>query len=535
MFQWDTSEVPGITDPFDNSTLITEIQPTETVHLVRLYNTASGSTKGGAWLMFSQSVRGMTAAQLRDVFALPNVPDTIVSVDIPVSPNIDPQAGPKYGLWTGIAGPIWQPGYYWGKGGAIQVRVISDFNGTHYFPDYLYAYGNRYHEQPIGVQALLYEPMAGGGNAQSVAAYLDQFIPVTYSDMYDVYTDLDYLNWNNPAVNTQQDLYTCYFRQALRSISPERYEALLFVAMRNGLLFGNAILEQHLHTVRCGESSCDDECRSEPYGFWAYGVGEAGDYKPDHCLPGFKYHTGGVVCCADWQPCNDLIVGVGLAGLFDSLKWHHGGGKAHGADVKLGAYVHYAPSRFFIDGIVSGGRRWTSARRSVVFNAIDSFAGLDRCARSHQKGYDLEVHVQSGVDIAGERCAMTPLARISYFLNKQKHFTECGADSLDLAVNGFRAGTLRAYIGSEFSRTYKTECACVMPSIHAAWARDVATDNRVITSNLIALGGCFPVNGAEILGTLRLWERALMCYIRTALLLLSVTMQSFGTALTHTH
>lgn len=501
--QWDTSIVPGVTDPFDNGTQITEIQPSF-VHLVRVYNASAGGSKGGAWMMYSKDVRGLTAAQIRDRFALPTVPDTIVSIDI-ASPNIYPQPGPEYGLWTGIAAPIWQgtppPGYYWGHGGAEQVRVIADFNGTDYFPDYIYAYGNRYHDQPIGIQALLYTPMAGGGNAQRVATYLDNFIPVTYSDLYTVYTDLDYLNWNNPAENTNQDQYTCYFQQALRSISPDRYEALLFVAMRDGLIFGNALLEQYLYTACCDDDSCCDRCYDEPR-FWVYGVGEWGDCKQQHCLTGFDYSTGGIICAADWQPCDNLIVGGALGGLYDSLTWRHAGGKSRGSDFKLGAYVHYAPSCFFIDGVLSGGWRWSSARRSIVFNAIDDFTGLYRCAYSHQKGNDFEAHVQIGFDFGDECWSIIPLARIEYFSNKQKPFQEYGADSLDLVVNGFKARTLRAYFGVEFIPcTFELSRVYVAPNIHAAWAHDTALDNRVITAGLTGLNGCFSVKAQYATGS----------------------------------
>jgi outer membrane autotransporter protein len=189
-----------------------------------------------------------------------------------------------------------------------------------------------------------------------------------------------------------------------------------------------------------------------------------------------------------------------VAGLGYSLTWANAGGKACGGDAKLGIYAHYTPSCFFVDAILSGGWHWTSARRSILFNAIDSFAGLSRCAYSNQNGHDFEVHVQSGFDLGNQDWSLTPLARLSYFSNKQKQFQEYGANSLNLIVNGFKAGTLRPYIGAEFSRSFKTAHTSVVPNIHAAWARDVALDNRSITARLQDLNGCFTVNGLCIAG-----------------------------------
>ena len=95
--QWDLG-VSSNTLPFDPNVTVTEISPTQTMHFVRFYLSSGGSTKG-PWLAPSSQIRGLTPTQIKAVLALENTPDSIVSVDIP--------AGSQYGIWTGIANPIW--------------------------------------------------------------------------------------------------------------------------------------------------------------------------------------------------------------------------------------------------------------------------------------------------------------------------------------------------------------------------------------------------------------------------------------------
>ena len=86
-----------------------------------------------------------------------------------------------------------------------------------------------------GAQALLYQPTVGGGNAGRVATYLDQFNPPPYSDIANVYTLLDYLNYVGYGPGP--------LRAAMQQISPERYDALPILGLRADLLFGE---------LRCG-------------------------------------------------------------------------------------------------------------------------------------------------------------------------------------------------------------------------------------------------------------------------------------------
>jgi uncharacterized protein YhjY with autotransporter beta-barrel domain len=524
--KWDSHIVPGVTDPFDVHVQVTEIQPTQTMYFVRFY---TGNDPRGSWIMRAEFVRGLTPEQLRDRFALPELPTGIVMVKVP--------PGAQYGLWTGIAGPIWSPGYYWGQGGGQQTKIIGWHDSSDPPPDparfasYDRLPGDSYtNAQPIGAKALAYTGQVRNGNAGRVAAYLDRFIPAPYSDLEYVYTALDFLNWanNGPAP----------LAAALRQIGPERYGALSNLGLRNSLLFGDALLERS-QALRLGLASAAatpqalgaglgqlaklaavsafaspglaspglgpaEAARGGP-GFWVRGVGEFGDQAGGGQCTGFAYHTGGVVGGIDYQPGPEVILGFGAAYLGSGLNWNNNGGSAGSNNVKFGLYASYFTPRFFLDGVFTGGVNWTAVQRSLDFTGegVSWISGLpvdslpvNRQAASDQTGHDLALHLQSGVNLSLGGWDLTPLARVSYFYINEDGGAEHGAGSLNLNLQGMSAQTVRTQLGLRLGRTLVTASGLKLtPEVKVGWAHEFPLDNRVINAGLSELGGIFAVNG----------------------------------------
>ena len=478
--QWDPEERVA-TLPFDTAIPTTETILTSPQHFVRLFTNPPSGTNG-PWIMRAEYVRGQTPQQLQDVFALSYVPQEFVNVEIPAS--ID--ATHQYALWNGIAGPI----AGWGNGGSVQIRIMADSGGTHYFPNYQYPAGtSRQHRQSIGAIALSYQPMAGDGNNRGIATYLDSIIPPAYTDLETVYNDLDYLNWNSPTYNPTQTTYTTYFNQALQQVGPQPYEALSFLGMRNALLASNTFFEraQLSSALACADSKLKNVC------LWLQGVGEFDDKHRNAYATGFNTSTLGLAGGIDGKICHNMVVGLGVTGMSNSLRWRNDGGYARATDMQVGLYTSYTPSRFFIDGALQGGYTWTNAHRTISFNAIDNFAGLNRTATSRPQGFDVAAHVQAGYNICEPWC-IAPLARLSYFYTQQEHFSEHGADSLNLGVDAFAAHTLRLHLGAEISHVFADDKTRFIPQIRAGWTHDFVLDSRTIKARLLAAGGTMTVH-----------------------------------------
>ncbi|MFI5330146.1 MAG: autotransporter outer membrane beta-barrel domain-containing protein [Desulfobaccales bacterium] len=509
---------------------VPEIMPTQPLYFVRLYNPTDpnfSSNQVGGWIMRAADVRGLTPQQLRDRFALPAVPTMITYVLVP--PNVAP-------LWTGYAGPI----AGWGQGGAQQFYIMSQLHdyrfsnnprtnlvNTNYTDvenanwDYIPT-TSFFHGQLLSAQALSYAlPLQGRGNAGKIGAYLDQFVPAAYSDLENVYTTLDFLNF--------ADWGTVPLQNALKQIGPERFSSLGSLGQRNSLLFGDALF-QRSQFLRSGLGGGDASGEtigeglgrlaqlayvcgfSDPrlvspnmmpslatrngVGLWARGVGEFGNQASGSDFTGFGYRTGGVVGGLDWQPRQDLILGFGAAYLGSDLNWNNNGGTASVSNAKFGLYASYFTPRFFLDGVFTGGVNWTATnRRLAIIDALPSDLVIDRLAAANSTGHDLAAHLQGGVNLPMAGWVLTPLARLSYFDQNQNGFSEQGADDLNLTVQGFSAQTLRSQLGLLAGRTFGLLEVKLRPEVQVGWAHDFPLDNRVINAGLTALGGTFAVNG----------------------------------------
>lgn len=447
---WDPAIVPGVTDPFAKNVPVTEIQPTVSQHFVRFYT--GSNNKLGSWMMRSQFVRGKTASEIRDLFALPELPTHIVNVEVP--------EGSQYGLWTGIAGPIFGQGFDWGHGGGQQTRVI--FNPA-YFPNYVRLPIDAFqHPQPIGEFALSYRPMAGDGNTGRLACYLDQFIPEAYSDMEDVYTALDFLNW--------VDFGPRPFQEALHQIIPQAYDSIPFVVRRNSILFSNAILD---HLTACPASSF-------------VGIGEFG-----HWNKGFNYKTGGGLVNVEFRATKTLLFGVAGAVFGNDLDWKKHQGSANVTNGILGFYASYCSSIFFTDALVSGGYNWGTAKRHICFHQVD------RKAHSKPEGYDFAAHLQGGFSLPCQDWVLTPLARVSYFNVNQNSFKEHKADSLNMKLHNWNMQSLRTYLGAGIGKNFKTSFAQVAPLLQLGWVHYSSIGKNSFKAGLTEFCDSFSIEGID--------------------------------------
>lgn len=490
--QWDTNETP-LTAPFDLNTAVTEVILTKPQHFVRLFSPALGTSPNGVWIVRSSEARGLTPAQLKDRFALPYPVTDIVNVELPASP--DPSTGKDYALWTGVAGPI--AGF--GNGGGVQSRIISDFNGTMYFPNYQFVIGIRNHPQPIGQYALSYQPMAGNGNAAKVAAYLDKYIPIAYSDLEDVYTDLDYINWVNYGPDP--------IREALNQISPEICGAIPFIITRNVLLFSNAVFEQIPCLTSCYRCEVDedfDKCEQRlPCNLFKtrecdgpfVNLQALGEFINERKLghhTSFTSDTGGAVGSLICPTSKNWQTGVSAAGMSNYVHYRHHRGNARIRTAKLGIYSTYFPVKArlpntYLSGLLTGGYNWTKAKRSI------EFYGVDRRAHSFQRGWDFSAHLRGGFSIPCTCWTINPTVGLSYFLIHQNSYKEHKAESLNLKVKGCNFQTLRSYLGFDACRLFKFSCGCYITRLELAWAHDCVLGNRSIHAGLRELGGDFSV------------------------------------------
>ena len=477
--QWDNGVVQA-TVPYDTRYSVTETILTKKQHFVRLLVTPESSSNG-AWIMRSEYVRGKTPAELQDIFALRGHPIEIVNVEMPASP--DPVTGKNYVLWTGIAGPILGEGHDWGDGGSVQNRLVSDFGWppdyTNYFPTYRFTDSStRNHRQTIGDYALSYRPMAGCGNTYCVASYLDSYVPVAYSDLENVYHALDYINYVGFGATP--------IRCALQQLSPARYDAVAFLAIRNALLLGTSTFASQFQQQWAQRwQPCTPKHTTHPT-LTVQSINEFVTKVPVDCCDNFHYRSNGAMASLDWQPGHTITVGISAAGLGNKITWNDYTWCAKSGSAQVGLYMNYFRKKFFIDGMISGEGNWGHVCRTI------NFYDVSRAACSRPTNANATIYLQGGIT---QWQSITPYAQLGYIFNKQKQCNECGADSLNFCLPSYNTHTLHAVTGIQINHVFEHPRVKVMPQLQLAWAGDFFLRSHIIRAKLCGPTNCLAVCG----------------------------------------
>ena len=96
--------------PYKPGTVVQEVELQETTTFVRVYDDVNSFQKGG-WVMKKEDIAGLTPAQIKDKFALPEIPKYITDVTIPGGTKV------RVGEANEVSG--------WGKGGGTQIDLMG--------------------------------------------------------------------------------------------------------------------------------------------------------------------------------------------------------------------------------------------------------------------------------------------------------------------------------------------------------------------------------------------------------------------------
>ncbi|MBS1186067.1 MAG: outer rane autotransporter barrel domain protein [Burkholderiaceae bacterium] len=445
--------------PFETSTDVTTIQTGVPQYFVRFYNPTSAenpSNPVGSWVMRSATVRGLTPAQVRDLFALPAMPTMMTMVLVPAGSN----------LYTGIAAPI----AGWGAGGGQQSKLIG--------PPWVSA-DNFMNRQAIGDCILCYRTLAPNGNANRVASYLDARIPTAYSDLETVYTNLDLLYYPPTAPR---------FNQALNQISPQRYDHLAIDAVNASVLHNDAI-DQRVAGLLFGDRSMGlspDENEPKRRNVWLQAAGSSMRAPGS----GFSTHSSGIVAGTDARISDNGLLGFSAGIARNDLNWNGGMGGVNTDYAKAGIYAVWNPGNWFAQGGVNAGISHGDATRRLAF------AALSRNATASTSGWEGNVHLRFGYRLPYRELDLVPAISLDYFYQRQGSFSESGADSLNLRVQSVKYRTLRSNVGVSASwKSILPDGQLLMPRLQLGWVHERPLDNRAITAQLNGQPDSFTVYG----------------------------------------
>lgn len=227
-------------------------------------------------------------------------------------------------------------------------------------------------------------------------------------------------------------------------------------------------------------------------GFWINGYGQQGDHR---ALPGYSpydYQSYGSTIGLDHKRSDDLLVGASLGMSRAEVEF---GGASHDGTVNgvMGAlYGSYFMADGYVEAALSYGRQNYRNRRLIDLGSEVREAS----ARHDGKAYT--VYLGGGFDYVVDGLTVTPFASLRYVNLAEAAFTESGAGSLNLSVDGRKTDSLVAELGARAARAYRIGKGTLVADIGVALNYDFDIDDQVVTASFAeAPGNSFSVSGEE--------------------------------------
>ncbi|NTW69747.1 MAG: autotransporter outer membrane beta-barrel domain-containing protein, partial [Chlorobiaceae bacterium] len=447
--------------PWALSTSVTSITTTTPQFFIRFYNPSAPSNPSGqegSWVMRTSAVRGLSAQEIRNRFALPNTP-SMMTLGLSVTGE---------SFYTGIAAPI----EGWGDGGGQQ----SQANGG--------PYTIFFNAQPVMEAALSYQAMADTDNGRNVGAYLDSSTQVAYSDMESVYNSLDVLC--NPA---SRDL----FNSALGSISAQRFDNLESSAYF-AVELQNQAIDDRIDRFAVNNSMP---------GFWAKAA-RSFQHSPDS---GYDGDINAMIVGLDRKSSDRTLSGISLAWMRGTVYWADNGGQAVTDYYRAAAWSAVLIDRAFLQGSVSVGSVAEETSRNITIGTLylpsphgpllSPLSGISRTAIAGYKGWNADIGLRAGVLVNAGILNIRPSFGLGWLYQSRNSFTEIGAESLNLTVAAAHTGTLHCRADFRFERAIPMdEQKTITPYVVIGWAFAKRLDAQEVTASMNGRSDSFTTSAA---------------------------------------
>jgi len=337
-----------------------------------------------------------------------------------------------------------------------------------------------------------YTLVARNQNERNVARALDGFIPQVGNDQEQVSIALDHLT-------------VAQYPAAFNAIMPGFHSSLLDTTIEQTFA-QTQMLNQRLSSVRLGiqgnqafgmnteplihdkdgKSVADSKGvktliapESDPrWSVWTQGNGMFAKITQVNQVPNYRFQSGGVMVGTDYRWSENFTTGL-YGGYQGTYADYESAGSARINSALFGGYATYTNGAFYADGVIGGGYSNYQVRRGINFSTID------RTARSNQDGGQFTSAINLGYDWKAAGFTFGPILGAQYTYAGMNRFTETGAESLDLAVGGQSAGSLRSTLGARVAYTWNVcQNVTIIPEVRALWQHEFLNSTRAINASL---------------------------------------------------
>jgi len=236
----------------------------------------------------------------------------------------------------------------------------------------------------------------------------------------------------------------------------------------------------------------------KPWGFFASAAGISGkqldDGETSSERPGYEFSGGGLLAGVDCSITDGLAAGL-VAGYSQEKAdvYFPADASVNNHSVSYGAYAAAAAGELRLNLYAGLSSDSFETERKIAFE------GISRTAKGSPDGK--ETNFEAGLayqfHTATAEGRVAPFVTINYDRLKTDPFTETGAASLDLAVEGTDSKSLRSTAGLRYSDALISGASLIKADISAAWSHEYEDQDLPITAALTSGGAAFTVKSGD--------------------------------------
>jgi fibronectin-binding autotransporter adhesin len=235
-----------------------------------------------------------------------------------------------------------------------------------------------------------------------------------------------------------------------------------------------------------------------PWGFFAAGTGSFGKLDSFESTlghqVGYDFHSAGMSVGADYRLADHWVAGGLLGYSATDTDMNDSAGTSHVDSTRLGVYgTYFRENGFYVNGYLGGALNLYDTHRHIAFGSVD------RTASGTPGGQQMDTQFDLGFDYKTRGATLTPIASVAYNRAHMNSFTEEGADSLDLALDGMTFESLRTNLGARLARDLHAGSHTFTPHVTAAWQHEYLDQGNSINAQFASGGAAsaFSVRTSE--------------------------------------
>ncbi len=234
------------------------------------------------------------------------------------------------------------------------------------------------------------------------------------------------------------------------------------------------------NSKRGGGASADESSTFNRLGFFVGGQGSFGDKDATARETGFDSDTQGITAGLDYRFTDGLVLGAAVGYLASNADFSSSGGDLEADGYSLSAFgSYYVSDKFYIDIIGSHGQNDYETTRNIVF------PGVAATAEGNNDGDQFDVSISGGYNFNKAAFSFGPYFRVDYTKLKIDGFSETGADTLNLQIDGQRFTSLTTALGGQVSYAISKSWGVLLPSARVEWEHEYKDSSRSLSASFV--------------------------------------------------